>query len=161
MTRKKKTSLWDKILKQDIGRQANLVEFMGWLGLVGFAILVGILCTVKINITVPAIEAMLVELPSKDFVVEAGVSEEHVSAIIKNQRVNLIFLPTDGEKIKSPGKIVEITPKLNSTALIIKVKPDLDAHTLKTLSQNLKDIRLRIITQRKGLISLFIEKQQS
>ncbi|MBL7131832.1 MAG: HlyD family secretion protein [Candidatus Omnitrophica bacterium] len=159
MVREKNGSLWDKILKQDIDRQANLVEFMGWIGLVGLVILAGLFWTVKINITVPAIEAKLIELPSRNFVVETEVSEHHASSISEKQRVNLKFLSIQGKEIEASGKIVEIQPKTNSTALIIKVKPDLDTKTLETLSQNLKDIRLRIIIQRKRLTSLFIEKK--
>ena len=159
MVREKNGSLWDKILKQDIDRQANLVEFMGWIGLVGFIILAGLFWTVKINITVPAIEAKLIELPSRNFVVEAEVSEHHASSISEKQRVNLKFLSIQGKKIEASGEIIEIRPKVNTTALMVKVKPNLNTETLKILYRNPKNVRLRIIIQRKRLISLLIEKQ--
>ena len=156
---KKRFFFWDKILKQDINKQANFVELMGWLGLIAFLILAGILWTVKINVTVPAKEAKLVEWSSGYFVVEAEVLEKYASNISEKQKVSLRFLSTQGEKIRASGEIVEIGPKINVVVLMIKVKPDLDMQTLKKFAGNLRSIQLRIIIQRKKLISLFIEKQ--
>jgi len=156
---KKSASLWNRVLKQDIYQQANFVEFMGWIGLVVFLVLLGMLWTVKIDVTIPATEAKLVELSSGDFVIEAKLAEKYVSNISKKQLVNLKFLSAQNDKIKSNGEIIETKQKPDSAALMIKIKPTLDTQTLQVLSQDLKSIQPRIIIQEKKLISLLLEKQ--
>lgn len=51
--KKKHISFWDKILKQDIQKQARLVEIAGYVGLAAFLILCAALWTVKIDIAAP------------------------------------------------------------------------------------------------------------
>lgn len=158
---KSRKGFFATIFEQDLKKQADAVEFSGWIGLIIFVFLLGALWTVKIDITVPADNVRLVALPSENgFVIEAEVSQQYAPSIKQGQQVKVGIVSLKGEKFERASAIGEITPKLDTLDLMIKVDPvTMDGAILQTLSKEIKNITLRVVIQRQRLVLLFIEKQ--
>jgi hypothetical protein len=157
---KNKISFWSTIFKQDVHKQANFVELMGWVGLIVLVVVMSVLWTVVIDITVPATEAKCVKLGSGELIIEAVVLKQYAFSVKENQQANIKFLTTHNEKIESLGEIIDIEQRQEAASSMIKVGPISGRAVFpKIPSQELKSIQLRIIVQKKKLIDLFFEKQ--
>ena len=156
----RRKSFLDKIFEEDLKKQANFVEFLGWAGLIVFIFLLAALWTVKFDVTVPADHVKLISLPSDNtFVLEGEIAELYASSIKKGQQVNVKITTHQKEVLKSSGVIFELYPKIGTLSLIIKVEVLGKKFESKDLSKDIKNILLRVVVEEKRLVFLFIEKQ--
>ncbi|HNV23287.1 MAG TPA: hypothetical protein PLH56_00055 [Candidatus Omnitrophota bacterium] len=157
----KQKGFLDKIFEEDIQKQANCVEVLGWVGLVVFVFLLAVLWTAKFDVTVPADHVKLVSLPSDNsFILEGEIAELYAASIKKGQKVHVQITTHQNEVLKVTSAISEAYPKTGTLSLIIKVAPMLDAGKLQAISKEIKNISLRVIVEQKRLVTLFLEKQE-
>jgi len=156
-----KIDFWDKVLKENIKKQANFVEYMGIIGLVLFFILVALLWTIRIDLTVPAHEAKIINDAYGGTLIKAQILEVYKSSIQKDQEAKIVFVLDGKKKLKTTGKIIDIRDKGISIPLDVIVKPNPGIGFHGILKEQPKDILMRIIIERKRFISFFIEKKHN
>jgi len=151
----KKISFWDKLFKEDIVRQANFVEIVGWFGFVAFACLVIFLLPIQVDITIPAQSAHFSKTDQSSSIIEADLDQMYFSKVRVDQGVHIDIQLDTGKKIKLDGKVIAVD--LQPGQAIGKVYINLISQQQETVHvDNLRKVNARIVIERKSLINIFI-----
>lgn len=148
--KKEKNTFWDKIFKQDILLQANVVEMIGWAGLVIFIGLIYIFWTARIDLTIPVKEPQWV----KAGVIKANVSKDYARQLVIGQEA-VIAVISDGQGHRIKGNIIEVNfdKGFDFVSVLIKSFESGKKEEIKNVRILLKGKLLRGLFIRKEFIS--------
>jgi len=150
-----KISFWDKLFKEDIVRQANFVEIVGWLGFFTFSCLIVFLLPVQVDITVPVQSVQFSRITQSSSSIEADLDQMYFSKVRIDQEAHIDIRLNTGEKIELPGKVTSID--LQSGQATGKIYITLIAPQQKIANVgNFCKVNARIVIERKPLTNIFI-----
>lgn len=150
----KKASFWDKIFREDIVRQANFVEILGWVGLAGFVCLAAFLLPVQMDVTVPA-KAVRLQKTASPWPMEADLEQMYFPKVRIGQIAHIAIRLGSGEKVEITGKVAAVELQPGQSIGKIYINP-IDQEQKAEKIDNIIEVGLRIVIDRRSMKNIFM-----
>ena len=154
-----KKTLWDKILKKDIRKQANLVNLFGIAGMIVLVISCIFLLSVEIPITIPMSNLEVIVAEVDEVVFRGSIDRSFYAKVINGQVANIKCILENDEKIFLIGNIESfvIDEGKGSSEITIRSVAGSASHDIG--DNKCEEINIRIVLDKMNVLELFIQKK--